>query len=93
MLFSSDKPSADVPPTNLSQIRKVSETLRIFYVPFIFRQQIPFIRPECGNPGAASGPLQAFLNELEALRGQQLSSEAYALLYYNGQYLLEQLTH
>jgi hypothetical protein len=45
-----------------------------------------------GNTKAASGPLRAFLNELEALNEKKISSEAYALLYFNGQYLLEQIT-
>lgn len=46
---------------------------------------------EQGRTNPARGPLQAFLNEVEALREKQLSSEAYALLYFNGQYLLERL--
>lgn len=44
-----------------------------------------------GNRNAAKGSLEAFLNEVEAQKDQQLSSEAYALLSFNGQYLLEQL--
>lgn len=43
------------------------------------------------NNRAASNSLQAFLNEVMALKDEQLSSEAYALLYFNGQYLLERL--
>lgn len=43
------------------------------------------------NTSPARGSLQAFLNEVEALREKQLSSEAYALLWFNGQYLLERL--
>ncbi|MDZ7716200.1 MAG: hypothetical protein U5J95_08320 [Balneolaceae bacterium] len=46
---------------------------------------------ERGNTKTAANNLQAFLNELQALKEKQLSSEAWALLYYNGQYLLEQL--
>lgn len=44
-----------------------------------------------GNTNAASGSLEAFINEVEAQKDKQLSSEAYALLYFNGQYLLEKL--
>lgn len=44
-----------------------------------------------GNTNAASGSLEAFINEVEAQKDKQLSSEAYSLLYFNGQYLLEQL--
>lgn len=43
------------------------------------------------NSNAASGSLQAFLSEVEAQKDKQLSSEAYALLYFNGRYLLERL--
>lgn len=43
------------------------------------------------NTPTAANTLQAFLNELDALKEKQLSSEAYALLYYNGQFLLEKL--
>jgi len=43
---------------------------------------------ERGNKTAAIGSLQAFLNEVEAQKGKQVSSEAYALLYFNGEYLL-----
>ena len=46
---------------------------------------------ERGNSNAASGSLQAFLNEVDAQKDKQLSSEAWALLYFNGQYLLERL--
>lgn len=46
---------------------------------------------EQGNTNTASGALQAFLNEVEAQKDKQLSSEAYTLLYFNGQYLLEQI--
>jgi hypothetical protein len=35
--------------------------------------------------------MRAFLNEVRALNEKQLSSEAYALLYYNGRYLLERV--
>lgn len=43
------------------------------------------------NDRTAANNLQAFLNEVMALKDEQLSSEAYALLYFNGQYLLERL--
>lgn len=47
---------------------------------------------EQGRTQAAANNLQAFLNEIEAIRDQQhLSSEAYALLKYNGEYLLRKL--
>ncbi|MDZ7716204.1 MAG: hypothetical protein U5J95_08340 [Balneolaceae bacterium] len=46
---------------------------------------------ERGNTKTAANNLQAFLNELQALKENQLSSEAFALLYYNGEYLLDQL--
>jgi len=46
---------------------------------------------ERGNLNTAANTLQAFLNELEALKEKQISSEAYGLLYYNGQYLLDKL--
>lgn len=44
-----------------------------------------------GNTNAASSSLQAFINEVDAQKNKQLSSEAYALLYFNGLYLLERL--
>lgn len=43
------------------------------------------------NNRAASNSLQSFINEVMALKDEQLSSEAFALLYFNGQYLLERL--
>ncbi|HKK44234.1 MAG TPA: hypothetical protein VJ964_01850 [Balneolaceae bacterium] len=43
------------------------------------------------NTNTAANTLQAFLNELEALKEKQISSEAYGLLYFNGQILLEKL--
>ena len=46
---------------------------------------------EQGRTQTAINNVQAFLNELEAIREQQLSPEAYALLKFNGEYLLEQL--
>jgi hypothetical protein len=46
---------------------------------------------ERGNTNPARGSLQAFLNEVDAQKDKQLSSEAWALLYFNGQYLLERL--
>ena len=39
----------------------------------------------------AANTLNAFLNEVEGQKDKALSSEAYALLYFNGQYLLEKL--
>lgn len=44
-----------------------------------------------GRPQAAAIKLQAFLNEVEAIPKQQLYPEAYVLLKYNGEYLLEKL--
>ena len=44
-----------------------------------------------GNMTTAANTLRAFLNEVEALKEKQLSSEAYALLRFNGEYLLERL--
>lgn len=46
---------------------------------------------EQGRTQTAINNLQAFLNEVEAIRDQQLSPEAYALLKFNGEYLLEKL--
>ncbi|MEX0719750.1 MAG: hypothetical protein WD059_03720 [Balneolaceae bacterium] len=46
---------------------------------------------EQGRNQTAANNLQAFLNEVEAIREQQLSPEAYALLKFNGEYLLEKL--
>lgn len=46
---------------------------------------------ERGNTRPAINNLQAFLNELEAIREQHLTPEAYALLKFNGEYLLEKL--
>jgi hypothetical protein len=46
---------------------------------------------ERGNTNPARGSLQAFLNEVDAQKDKQLSSEAWALLWFNGQYLLERL--
>ncbi|MDZ7716202.1 MAG: hypothetical protein U5J95_08330 [Balneolaceae bacterium] len=43
------------------------------------------------NTRTAANNLQAFLNEVQALKERQLSSEAFALLYYNGEYLLDRL--
>lgn len=45
-----------------------------------------------GNTNAASGSLEAFINEVKAQKDKHLSSEAYALLYFNGEYLLEQIS-
>jgi len=46
---------------------------------------------EQGRIQSAANNLQAFLNEVEALKDVQLSSEAYALLRFNGEYLLRKL--
>jgi hypothetical protein len=46
---------------------------------------------ERGNTNPDRGSLQAFLNEVDAQKDKQLSSEAWALLWFNGQYLLERL--
>lgn len=44
-----------------------------------------------GNANPAIGSLQAFLNEVEAQNGKHITGEGYALLYYNGEYLLDRL--
>lgn len=44
-----------------------------------------------GNTPTALNVLRAFMNEVEALPENQLSSEAYALLKYNAEYLIQQL--
>jgi hypothetical protein len=41
--------------------------------------------------GQAANVLNAITNEVEAQNGNQLTSEAYALLYYNAEYLIEQI--
>jgi hypothetical protein len=46
---------------------------------------------ERGNTRAAANTVQAFLNEVEAVRRNHLTDEGYALLWFNGQYLLERL--
>ncbi len=54
---------------------------------------------EAGQNQAANGQLKAFLNEVQAVScpefscpgNKPLTSEAYALLFFNGQYLLERL--
>ncbi|MEX1061770.1 MAG: hypothetical protein WEC39_01510 [Patescibacteria group bacterium] len=46
---------------------------------------------EQGNTQTAANNLQAFLNEVGAIKDRHLSSEAYALLKYNGEYLLNRL--
>jgi hypothetical protein len=46
---------------------------------------------EQGRTQTAVNNLQPFLNELEAIREQHLSPEAYALLRFNGEYLLAKL--
>lgn len=43
---------------------------------------------EQGRTQTAANNLEAFLSEVEAIREQHLSPEAYALLRYNGEYLL-----
>lgn len=47
---------------------------------------------EEGNITAAKNILDAFLNEVESQNKKHLTSEAYALMKYNVQYLLEQLS-
>lgn len=44
-----------------------------------------------GNTSTAANNVQAFLNEVEAVRRNHLTSEGYGLLYYNASYLLKQL--
>ena len=44
-----------------------------------------------GNTKSASNIIQAFINEVEAQNGKHLTSEAYALLKYNAEYLLEKM--
>jgi hypothetical protein len=44
-----------------------------------------------GDNKTAKNILSAFQNELQAQNGKQVSSEAYALLYYNAKYLIEHL--
>lgn len=46
---------------------------------------------EQGNSKAAKNILAAFVNEVEAQKGKHLSSEAYALLRFNAEYLISQL--
>lgn len=46
---------------------------------------------EKGNTNSALGILQAFINEVEGQNGKHLTSEAYALLKYNAEYLVEKL--
>jgi len=46
---------------------------------------------EKGNTNAAANIVQSFINEVEAQKDKHLSSEAYALLKYNAEYLLEKL--
>lgn len=46
---------------------------------------------EQGRNQTAANNLRAFLNEVEAIREEQLSPEAYSLLRFNGEYLLEKL--
>lgn len=48
---------------------------------------------ERGNTRAAANTVQAFLNEVRAVRRNHLTSEGYGLLWFNGQYLLERLTN
>ena len=43
------------------------------------------------KPKQAVNVLKAFLNEVNAQKDKALSSEAYALLYFNGEYLLQKL--
>jgi hypothetical protein len=44
-----------------------------------------------GDTTAAKNSLQAFVNEVEAQNGKHLTSEAYALLKFNAQYLISKL--
>jgi len=46
---------------------------------------------ERGNTKAAKNILGAFINEVDAQKDKHLSSEAYALLKYNAEYLIEKL--
>jgi hypothetical protein len=46
---------------------------------------------EQGNKKAAKNILEAFVNEVEAQKGKHLSSEAYALLKFNAEYLISKL--
>lgn len=46
---------------------------------------------EAGDTKTARNILHAFINEVEAQNGKHLTSEAYALLYYNAKYLIEHL--
>jgi hypothetical protein len=48
---------------------------------------------ERGHTKTATNNLQAFLNEVEAVRRNHLTSEGYGLLWFNGQHLLEQLSN
>jgi len=47
---------------------------------------------EHGNDKAAKNMLEAFLNEVEAQKDKHLTSEAYALLKFNAEYLISKLT-
>jgi hypothetical protein len=47
---------------------------------------------ERGNNKAAKNMLEAFLNEVEAQKDKHLTSEAYALLKFNAEYLISKLT-
>ena len=44
-----------------------------------------------GNIKVAKNELNAFVNEVEAQKGKHLTSEAYALLKYNAEYLIKEL--
>lgn len=44
-----------------------------------------------GNSKTAKNVLKAFQNEVRAQQGKKLTSEAYALLYYNAKYLIDHL--
>lgn len=46
---------------------------------------------EQGNNTAAKNILEAFINEVEAQKDKHLTSEAYALMKYNVQYLMEKI--
>ncbi|MDZ7262124.1 MAG: hypothetical protein ONB05_08475, partial [candidate division KSB1 bacterium] len=47
---------------------------------------------EKGKTKTAINVLQAFVNEVEAQKDKHLTSEAYALLKYNAEYLIKKLS-
>ena len=46
---------------------------------------------ESGDKKAAKNILKAYLSEVETQQGKHLTTEAYAVLYYNGKYILDHL--